>query len=260
MNCEYCNKVFEKKAYGGHIGHCKENPNFNRIYPSTKGRKHSEETKKKISDIRKEYLKNNPDKVPYKLNHSHKESYPETYFKPLLKDFIFQYQIPGTLYCADFANPIEKYIIEIDGEQHYVDSRIVNHDTIRNNKLTELGWNVSRIRWSSFQKLQSIEKEEIIRELNNHKIVDFTELIDNSIKCIDCGKAIQSRSTRCIACNNKILNNSLQKFVISKEDLIELLKDYSMCAIGRKFNVSSNAVKKRCIKYGIEYKRKSLQE
>ena len=41
--------------------------------------RHSEETKKKISEIRKKYLSENPDKVPYKLNHSSTESYPEKY-------------------------------------------------------------------------------------------------------------------------------------------------------------------------------------
>lgn len=44
-------------------------------------RTHTEETKQKLSQIRKQYLKDNPDKVPYLLNHYSKgESYPEKYF------------------------------------------------------------------------------------------------------------------------------------------------------------------------------------
>jgi len=44
-------------------------------------RKHSQETKEKISEIRKAFLKENPDKVPYRLNHSSRESYPEKIFR-----------------------------------------------------------------------------------------------------------------------------------------------------------------------------------
>ena len=50
-----------------------------------KPRKLSEETKKKISESRIKYLKENPDKIPYKLNHYSKgESYPEKYFEEIV--------------------------------------------------------------------------------------------------------------------------------------------------------------------------------
>jgi predicted DNA-binding protein YlxM (UPF0122 family) len=42
--------------------------------------KHSEETKQKISESRTRYLRENPDKVPYLINHSSKKSYPEKLF------------------------------------------------------------------------------------------------------------------------------------------------------------------------------------
>jgi hypothetical protein len=49
-----------------------------------KPRTHTDETKKKISEIRIKYLRENPDKVPYKLNHYSKgESYPEQYFSKI---------------------------------------------------------------------------------------------------------------------------------------------------------------------------------
>lgn len=47
--------------------------------------KHSEETKRKISEIRKKFLLEHPDKVPYKLNHSSKQSYPEKFFENFFK-------------------------------------------------------------------------------------------------------------------------------------------------------------------------------
>ena len=58
----------------------------NIISSKSTNRKHTEETKNKLSEIRKKYLLENPDKVPYLLNHSSKESYPEKYFTEVFKN------------------------------------------------------------------------------------------------------------------------------------------------------------------------------
>jgi len=132
-------------------------------------RKHSDETKRKISEIRKEYLKNNPDKVPYLLNHSRNESYPEKYFTELFKnekiEVIKKFRIG--LYELDFSIPHKKINIEIDGEQHYVDNKIVESDLRRNRYLSDLGWITHRIRWSEYQKMGNIEKYKFINQLKN---------------------------------------------------------------------------------------------
>jgi hypothetical protein len=141
---------------------CKE-----KITVASKKRKHSEETKAKLSEIRKKFLEENPDKVPYLLNHTSKVSYPEQYFLDCFSDvdenIEFQHHI--FRYKLDFANPVEKLYFEIDGEQHYVDKRIVEHDIRRTEKLTELGWTGVRIRWSHFQKLNEEEKRNKILEI-----------------------------------------------------------------------------------------------
>lgn len=139
-----------------------------KIGASSKGRKHSEETKQKLSDIRKKYLEKNPDKVPYLLNHTSKISYPEQYFLECLSDIEnIEFQYPVFRYKLDFANIVEKLYLEIDGEQHYVDKRIIEHDIKRTAKLKELGWNGFRIRWASFQKLTDKEKKENILEIRS---------------------------------------------------------------------------------------------
>jgi len=96
-----------------------------------KGHKTSEETKKKISEGRKKFLLENPDKVPYILNHKSKgPSYPEQYFLGIFKDLLpsVGFQHPVGLYRLDFVNTNTKVCLEIDGEQHVLDSRIVEHD------------------------------------------------------------------------------------------------------------------------------------
>lgn len=118
-----------------------------------KGKQHTEETKKKISNSMISYLDSNPDKVPYVLNHSSKESYPETYFKELFNNenipFIYHYKI--NRYELDFAIVNLKLDIEIDGDQHYLDKRQVESDVRRDAYLKSLGWTTFRIRWSDWK-------------------------------------------------------------------------------------------------------------
>jgi very-short-patch-repair endonuclease len=117
--------------------------------------KHSEETKQKISKIRIKYLEENPDKVPYKLNHYSKgRSYPENYWKSILDahKLVYKEQYQIYLYQLDFAFVDSKIDLEIDGEQHYLDERISLSDQRRNEYLENLGWKIIRIRWSEFQK------------------------------------------------------------------------------------------------------------
>lgn len=56
----------------------------------------------------------------------------------------------------------------------------------------------------------------------------------------------------CLECRNK----ERTKNIPSKEELTNLIANMSMSEIGRKYNVTGNAVKKWCIKYNISYKDK----
>lgn len=130
------------------------------------GRKASIKTRKKLSESRKRFLNLNPDKVPYVLNHSSNQSYPEKYFMECflnVKNIKSQYRVKR--YSLDFANPLTKRYVEIDGEQHYVDSRIVNHDKRRTICLYQLGWDVKRVRWKHFNNLTYDKKLLIVNDL-----------------------------------------------------------------------------------------------
>ena len=72
--------------------------------------------------------------VPYKRNHSSKISYPEKYFMEVFKELPVRYNYQVSRYQLDFAIPEKKVYVEIDGEQHYVDKRIVEHDKKKNRK------------------------------------------------------------------------------------------------------------------------------
>lgn len=204
--CKYCGKECKNEnSLRNHERLCKKNPNrqdspfvkFNKVRAETTGawnkgltketndsikhqaqslsksqkgrpgRKHTEEEKQKISKSRKAYLSANPDKVPYLLNHSSKESFPETYFKELFvaEGIFLEYHHQISKYELDFCDVEKKIDIEIDGEQHYVDSRIKQSDIDRTAYLEGLGWKVYRIRWSTYQKSTLVEKSKIIDEV-----------------------------------------------------------------------------------------------
>lgn len=151
--CKYCGAHFDEgRRLGGHIANCKYNPNSeNRRFKlsiAAKNRTFSEETKLKISKSRKRYLDLNPGKIPYLLNHSSKESYPERLFREKLEreniiGWIQEY--PILRYSLDFAFLDKMINVEIDGGSHKL-SEITKKDTTRDKTLTDLGWKVIRLR------------------------------------------------------------------------------------------------------------------
>ncbi len=177
--CKYCSKLFENRyQLGGHIANCNKNPNHLKHLENIKiannfrkGIPISDKQKEKISKSLKLYLKEHPDKVPYLLNHHNNgESYPEKYFREIFeKDghllTKIQQEVKVNLYSLDFANVSKKYYLEIDGEQHYVDIKIVKHDIKRTEELKKLGWNGFRIRWTTFLKLSFEKRKSLINEI-----------------------------------------------------------------------------------------------
>lgn len=130
-----------------------------KISDSAKLSKHSAETKAKLSNIRIEYLSANPDKVPYRMNHSSKISYPELYFRECFANTVIVAEHRVGRYSLDFANVDKKIYFEVDGEQHYVDPRIIENDKRRTLFLSEEGWTMHRVRWAEFQRLNSDERK-----------------------------------------------------------------------------------------------------
>lgn len=108
--------------------------------------KHSEETKNKISKSRIKYLNENPDKVPYLINHSSKQSYPEQIFQNALESskitgWIYNYQVG--IYQYDFAFPDLKIDVEIDGATHNLE-KVKKIDQRRDKFSNDNGWTVLR--------------------------------------------------------------------------------------------------------------------
>ena len=107
---------------------------------------HTEESKQKISAARIKFLEANPDKVPYLINHSSKESYPEKLFRQGLElaniqGWVDSYQ--QGMYEYDFAFPELKIDIEIDGGTH-LSEKVQKIDKRRDEWSKARGWTVIR--------------------------------------------------------------------------------------------------------------------
>lgn len=131
---------------------------------SHKGCKHSEESKKKISEGRLKALREG------RGNHwicpSIKRSYAEQYFYDAFQNAKIEFQNNVWLcqrYCVDFL--FGNCYFEVDGEQHYTDKAIA-HDKEREEFLLEHGYKcIGRCRWSQFKKLTAEAKTDYINGL-----------------------------------------------------------------------------------------------
>lgn len=106
----------------------------------------SEETKKKLSKIRIEYLTEHPDKVPYIINHSSKKSWPEEVFENALKSsniIGWEYKYRNGIYEYDFAFVNQKIDVEIDGGTHKTE-KVKKIDKRRDEFSIKNGWKVLR--------------------------------------------------------------------------------------------------------------------
>ena len=151
LECKYCKKILNNYlSLGGHQTNCLLNPNKNerleKISNSGKNRILSQETKDKISKSIKNYLDENPGKIPYLLNHSSKESYPEKIFREALEIRNINgwiYNLPIKRFSLDFAFINNKIDVEIDGNTHNLES-VIKKDLNINEILLSLGWKTIR--------------------------------------------------------------------------------------------------------------------
>lgn len=209
--CPYCNKEYSKFGISTHIWRNHEdgkefNPNLNTLnqqvwnkgltkekdkrlkkqgetfkrnlklglfIPNQKDKPHTQEVKNKISKSRIKYLNENPDKIPYLLNHSSKKSYPELTFEKYLnlyniKGWFYNYSV--NRFCLDFAFTEFKLDVEIDGGTHNLE-KVKIKDNIRDIFLQEKGWKILRIKATDIKNnvyecinrvLKIIDKDKII--------------------------------------------------------------------------------------------------
>lgn len=220
----------------------------------------SEFQKKKISENRKKWLKENPDKHPWK-SHDKFKSKPCENAKKFLNllgiSFIeeFNPQIKGRNFSIDIALPEKRIAIEINGNQHYEKNGELKSYYKERQKLLETnGWIVYQIHYSSCFKLE--KWKDFVNELKNNPIkveFDYFNYTPKNKKiypnCI-CGNTKTFYAKFCLTCVN--FNRRKIKNRPSKEELQFLIWEKPFTELGKQYGVSDNTVRKWCKKYGIE--------
>ena len=166
--CKYCGKeVGNNGCLVLHEKRCIKNPNRiiskSQAYKEDKdsrrdengkikihGHKHSEETKNKLSEIRKKWLLEHKDEHVWRRD-SKFLSEPCENLKQYLRQknisFVEEYEpFDDVNYCLDIAWPDEKIAIEINGSQHYDTNGNLNKSTLDKQKFFEdHGWKIIQI-------------------------------------------------------------------------------------------------------------------
>lgn len=77
--------------------------------------------------------------------------------------------------------------------------------------------------------------------------------------CIDCGKEIDLKSIRCIACHGKSTVIPLEEMPITREELKFLIRTTPFTTIGTKYGVTDNAIRRWCDKFNLPRTKKDIQ-
>jgi prophage antirepressor-like protein/predicted GIY-YIG superfamily endonuclease len=187
----------------------------------------------------------------YKVNNYSQLMELENKFKKYCYDKNINYKLDSNieLFKSDDINNELNIINEIknniclkhnkDDNNLLLDNKVKNELIKMNKQIEVINKNIIRLdKEIELEKLK--QKSENIKEKGNN--IDKTKVIK---KCKDCNSNISKRSKRCIICENKyrFLNTkskrpSYKQLLIDKEEL-----KYNT-RIGKKYNVSDNAVRK----------------
>jgi len=147
-----------------------------KISRKNKPQRHSEKSKSKISEARKKWLKENPDKHNWSFKTKHNSSVPCENFKRFLKEknieFIEEYKPllhKNRFFSIDVAFPDNKIGIEINGNQHYdTDGKLKPYYQNRHDLIVAEGWTLYEIPYKAFFSEENMKSvlEQVENEIN----------------------------------------------------------------------------------------------
>lgn len=144
----------------------------------------------------------------------------------------------------DYQGQIDYFYTCFNGEGYLIPIEDTGKQT-KTLRLKSCQENNPNINWAENYKF-----EKVLQQIAGTDLKKFSPNIhSNNINCcIDCGTAISKKALRCNSCENKI---RASKMVISREELKEMIRKIPFTEIGKKFNISDNAIRKWCNKYNL---------
>ena len=197
-------------------------------------------------------MKAHPEKTAWRQKN---KSYPEAMFEKFLYEngyadkYLIQREYSFFPYFIDFAFVDLKIAIEIDGSQHLEEKR-QKKDKEKDELLQNNGWKVIRIAENIVKTNWDIIKA----------ILDDYISLDIETNFIQVG-VIEAPKQKYIKVERNEQGRSIEmekSFIKQRtierpkpEELIKMLQESSFKAVGKKYSVSDNTIRKWCIYYGL---------
>lgn len=218
---------------------------------------HSSETKNKISKAVLNNFKNHPEKYAWFRRSKNNISYIEKLFINLIKeenlenkyDIIKEY--PVYPYFIDFAFENIKVAIELDGNQHLNNDRILS-DKNKDDLLFQNGWRTLRISSYDIKNDYNNVKCKVLNFINNSEIL-YEKIYDNMLSYIELKKIknekIEKQKQLKKIKREEYLNNQ-------KQILLNILNENDInrgiiTKISKDMNISHTQVKRLIKKFNI---------
>lgn len=135
----------------------------------------------------------------------------------------------------------------------------LRHTTSIRQALQKLGINyAAKYYYEKAHKL--IEENSIVqkpKKEKQQKTKSRKKIKIESNHCVDCGKIINNRSQRCEECEHKRQRKTEWP---QRDELKDLIRTQSFSAIGKRYNVSDNAIRKWCKNYELPHKKSEIKK
>lgn len=213
----------------------------------------SDEVRKVISMKRKEWLRKNPEKHPWRREDKFK-SVPCKKFKDKLTSmgisFLPEYiPLADRFFSIDVAFPDKRVGVEINGQQHYeADGSLKKYYQERHDLLALHGWIVIELHYSIVYDDELLSAI-IGNIISSHDLgqLDYSSYAVNrvkkEVKCNGCGTNISYGTVHCLC--KKCYGKTHEKVAHPNDDILrEEYRQMSIEAMGRKYKVSGNSVRK----------------
>lgn len=161
--------------------------------------------------------------------------------------------------CYDLhhLNPEEKEFNLSSGNYNGAKSWLRIRDELK--KCVLLCANCHRLVHNGFIEIQSpiyFNQEYYEWDLTKYNMIDYNlQPIDANYVCPICGGKKSSQAIYCANCSSH-----KPIFEVEREELKNMIYTLPMTEVGRRFGVSDNAIRKRCIKFNLPSKKSEIKK